>query len=116
MPRLAAVSSAAASRVAASRSAWSRGGNRPGAGQLAAGALIAAGAAVALLAVSGETGVWRIAVLVAFAVALGTLSTVLLASVTARRHFSSPEPHAFAGRPGPGAEPARQPAYAQQSR
>ncbi|MFJ5234277.1 hypothetical protein ACIQBJ_30785 [Kitasatospora sp. NPDC088391] len=114
------MSSAAASRVAASRSAWSSG-SRPGAGQLAAGALIAAVAAVALLAVSGETGVWRIAVLVVFAVALGTLSTVLLASVAAHRR-PAPAPHAFdqhrapAAAAGPAAEPARRPEYAQQSR
>ncbi|MFB7944098.1 hypothetical protein ACFC6L_04195 [Kitasatospora phosalacinea] len=49
------------------------------------GTLVAVVAAVALLAVSGESGVWRIAVLVGFAVALGTLSAVLLSPVAARR-------------------------------
>ncbi|MFD7732746.1 hypothetical protein ACFV6F_20445 [Kitasatospora phosalacinea] len=49
------------------------------------GTLVAVVAAVALLAVSGESGVWRIAVLVGFAVALGTLSAVLLSPGAARR-------------------------------
>ncbi|WP_143686918.1 hypothetical protein [Streptomyces sp. TLI_171] len=111
---------AASSRAAASRAAWSGARNRPGAAQLCAGTLIAAGSAVALLAVSGELGVWRIAVLVAFAVALGLLSTVLLTSVAARRRPSPavPEPTA-PGAPAP-APPvpasAAQPVYAHQAR
>ncbi len=75
-----------------------------------AGTLIATAATVALLAVSGETGVWRVAVLVAFAVALGTLSAVLL---TARRR----PPVAATSNPGaPMPTAARRPEYAHQSR
>ncbi|MFJ5884932.1 hypothetical protein [Kitasatospora cineracea] len=84
--------------------------------QLGVGTLIAVVAAVALLAVSGETGVWRIAVLVGFAVALGTLSAVLLSPATRRApQASAPRPAApDADQPGP-ATAARQPAYAHQS-
>ncbi|WP_148283096.1 MULTISPECIES: hypothetical protein [Kitasatospora] len=76
-------------------------------------------AAVALLAVSGESGVWRVAVLVGFAVLLGTLSAVLLA---ARRRPARPVGRAgSAGPAGPpvAARPApavRERAYAHQSR
>ncbi|WP_123555424.1 hypothetical protein [Kitasatospora cineracea] len=86
--------------------------------QLGVGTLIAVVAAVALLAVSGETGVWRIAVLVGFAVALGTLSAVLLSPATTRRAPQAFVPRAAApgtGQPEP-ATAARQPAYAHQSR
>ncbi|MFD5564649.1 hypothetical protein [Kitasatospora griseola] len=78
---------------------------RPGPVQVVLGALIATTAAVVLLAVSGETGVWRVAVLVAFAVALGTLSAVLLTT--------RPRVPTAAAAPAP---PARQPEYAHQSR
>ncbi|KIQ62252.1 hypothetical protein TR51_24380 [Kitasatospora griseola] len=78
---------------------------RPGPVQVVLGALIAATSAVVLLAVSGETGVWRVAVLVAFAVALGTLSAVLLTT--------RPRVPAAAAAPAP---PARRPEYAHQSR
>ncbi|MFD8593935.1 hypothetical protein ACFV1L_02915 [Kitasatospora sp. NPDC059646] len=81
---------------------------RPGPAQVAAGALIAVAAAVALLAVSGETGVWRVAVLVAFAIALGTLSAVLL---TARRR----PPVAATGSPDVPRPAARRPEYAHRS-
>lgn len=114
MPRPAVPSRA----VTASRAARLVSGSRFSAVQLGVGTLIAVVAAVALLAVSGETGVWRIAVLVGFAVALGTLSAVLLSPATTRR-----APQAFAPRAAaPGTdqpEPAtatRQPAYAHQSR
>ncbi|WP_285737439.1 hypothetical protein [Kitasatospora phosalacinea] len=81
------------------------------------GTLVAVVAAVALLAVSGESGVWRIAVLVGFAVALGTLSAVLLSPVAARR---LPPSRAVAtasrerAQPAPSA--AREPVYAHQGR
>ncbi|MFD7644199.1 hypothetical protein ACFV4P_26535 [Kitasatospora sp. NPDC059795] len=77
---------------------------RPGPVQVGLGALIATAAAVALLAVSGETGVWRVAVLVAFAVALGTLSAVLL--TTRPRVPTAPKA---------APQTARRPEYAHQS-
>jgi len=80
---------------------------RPGPAQVAVGALIATVAAVVLLAVSGETAVWRVAVLVGFAVALGTLSAVLL---TARPRVPS-APAASAPK-----QSARPYEYAHQSR
>ncbi|MGW4380322.1 hypothetical protein [Kitasatospora sp. NPDC004531] len=69
---------------------------RPGPVQVGLGTLIATAATVALLAVSGETGVWRVAVLVAFGVALGTLSAVLLA---ARPRVAAPPAAPTAPRP-----------------
>ncbi|MFF4343384.1 hypothetical protein ACFY00_26065 [Kitasatospora sp. NPDC001540] len=84
--------------------------------QLVVGTLVAAVAAVALLAVSGESGVWRIAVLVGFAVALGTLSAVLLSPVAARRL----PPRAVTTAPRERAHPAppavRERVYAHQGR
>ncbi|MFJ5926297.1 hypothetical protein ACIQF6_27195 [Kitasatospora sp. NPDC092948] len=74
---------------------------RPGPAQVAVGAVIATVAAVVLLAVSGETAVWRVAVLVGFAVALGTLSAVLL---TARPRV----PAAPAAPAAPGASAPKQ--------
>ncbi len=114
MPRPAVPSRA----VTASRAARLVSGSRFSAAQLGVGTLIAVVAAVALLAVSGETGVWRIAVLVGFAVALGTLSAILLSPVAARRAPQAPAPRTTAtgaDQPGP-ATAARQPAYAHQSR
>ncbi|QKW19725.1 hypothetical protein HUT16_12235 [Kitasatospora sp. NA04385] len=87
------------------------------------GTLVAVVAAVALLAVSGESGVWRITVLVAFAVALGTLSAVLLSPTAARRRAQRVAPAAPPARSAGGGQPAqpeptatRQRAYAHQSR
>ncbi|MFF0297568.1 hypothetical protein ACFYST_29820 [Kitasatospora sp. NPDC004614] len=85
---------------------------RPAPAQVSRGALIATATTVALLAVSGETGVWRVAVLVAFAIALGTLSAVLL---TPRPHLPAALKPA-APKPVARPEPARQPEYANQSR
>lgn len=109
MPRPAVPSRA----VAASRASALVSGSRFSAVQLGVGTLVAVVAAVALLAVSGESGVWRITVLVGFAVALGTLSAVLL-SPTARRR----PPQAVALPPVRPSEPTavRQPVYAHQSR
>ncbi|MFC8718098.1 hypothetical protein [Kitasatospora sp. NPDC057198] len=100
--------------------------------QLGVGTLVAVVAAVALLAVSGESGVWRISVLVAFAVALGTLSAVLLSPAAARRRppqtaavppvrpSELSEPSDPSGQPEQPEQPqqsaARQPVYAHQSR
>ncbi|WP_037972859.1 hypothetical protein [Streptomyces sp. NRRL WC-3742] len=50
---------------------------RPSASQLCLGSFTVVAATVALLAVSGASGVLEVAVLVAFALALGTLVTVL---------------------------------------
>ncbi|MEU9128554.1 hypothetical protein AB0D08_10645 [Kitasatospora sp. NPDC048540] len=58
---------------------------RPTTAQLCTGILIVVATTVALLAVSGSSGVFEVAVLVAFAVALGTLATALLMSVAAQR-------------------------------
>ena len=56
---------------------------RPTVAQICTGTLIVVAATVALLGVSGATGVLEIAVLVTFALALGVLATAL--SMTARR-------------------------------
>jgi hypothetical protein len=82
---------------------------RPTTAQLCTGILIVVATTVALLAVSGESGVFQIAVLVAFAVALGTLATMLSMSAAARRR-SSPRP--VTGAPEPRPEYAQ---YARQS-
>ncbi|WP_371497285.1 hypothetical protein OG871_15045 [Kitasatospora sp. NBC_00374] len=58
---------------------------RPTTAQLSTGILIVVATTVALLAVSGSSGVFEVAVLVAFAIALGTLTTALLMSVAAQR-------------------------------
>ncbi|WP_111553351.1 hypothetical protein [Kitasatospora sp. SolWspMP-SS2h] len=86
--------------------------------QLGVGTLIAVVAAVALLAVSGETGVWRIAVLIGFAVALGTLSAVLLSPASHRRPPQAPAAGKapWAAEQPAAAGAARQPVYAHQSR
>ncbi|WP_167346498.1 hypothetical protein [Kitasatospora phosalacinea] len=94
-------------------------GSRFSAVQVGVGTLVAVVAAVALLAVSGESGVWRIGVLVAFAVALGTLSAVLLSPGAARRRRTqavapAAVPAGPAEQPAPAA--AREPAYAHHSR
>ncbi|GAA2143961.1 hypothetical protein GCM10009760_30920 [Kitasatospora kazusensis] len=77
---------------------------RPTIAQLCTGTLTVVVATVALLAVSGATGVFEIMVLVAFAVALGTLATALL--MTVARHRPAP--------PADGRAPARRPEYARQ--
>ncbi|WP_457032785.1 hypothetical protein [Kitasatospora sp. P5_F3] len=59
--------------------------SRPTIAQLTTGTLTVVAAAAVLLAVSGSRGVFEIAVLVAFAVALGTLATALLVTVAAQR-------------------------------
>lgn len=64
---------------------------RPTTAQLCTGILIVVATTVALLAVSGESGVFGIAVLVTFAVVLGTLATALSISAAARRR-PSPRP------------------------
>lgn len=66
---------------------------RPTIAQLCTGTLTVVATTVALLAVSGATGVFEIAVLVAFAVALGTLATALL--MTGARGRPSPRPGAL---------------------
>ncbi|MFD9129910.1 hypothetical protein [Kitasatospora sp. NPDC059571] len=62
---------------------------RPTLAQLSTGTLTVVVAAVALLAVSGSTGVAEVLVLVAFAVALGTLTTALLVTVAAQRRSAA---------------------------
>lgn len=66
---------------------------RPSAAQFCLGSFTVVATTVALLAVSGASGVLEVAVLVGFALALGTVVTVLSASVSSR-------PSAVAGRPG----------------
>ncbi|RAJ43123.1 hypothetical protein K353_02141 [Kitasatospora sp. SolWspMP-SS2h] len=114
MPRPAVPSRA----VTASRAAGLVSGSRFSAVQLGVGTLIAVVAAVALLAVSGETGVWRIAVLIGFAVALGTLSAVLLSPASHRRPPQAPAAGKapWAAEQPAAAGAARQPVYAHQSR
>ncbi|GAA2745433.1 MULTISPECIES: hypothetical protein [Kitasatospora] len=80
---------------------------RPTTAQLCTGTLITVATTVALLAVSGSTGVFEITVLVAFAIALGTLATALLMSAAAHRR---PSP-----RSGGHAAHQSQPEYAQQT-
>ncbi|MER5867718.1 hypothetical protein [Kitasatospora sp. NPDC002040] len=65
--------------------------SRPTIAQLSTGTLTVVAAAAVLLAVSGSRGVFQIAVLVAFAVALGTLATALLVSVAAQRRAAAPQ-------------------------
>ncbi|MEV4558969.1 hypothetical protein AB0K51_18540 [Kitasatospora sp. NPDC049285] len=118
----------ARARRSTAPSAASRSVNfTPSAGQLALGTLITAAAAVALLAVSGETGVWQVAVLCGFAVALGTLVTALVSS-SPRRDEPATAPAPAAGQVPPSGQvptaapelPVRtalpQPEYARQSR
>ncbi|MFJ9844929.1 hypothetical protein ACIRYZ_31695 [Kitasatospora sp. NPDC101155] len=57
---------------------------RPSAAQFCLGSFTVVATTVALLAVSGASGVLEVAVLVAFALALGTVVTVLSLSVSAR--------------------------------
>ncbi|GAA1080010.1 MULTISPECIES: hypothetical protein [Kitasatospora] len=73
---------------------------RPTLPQICTGTFTVVVSAVALLAVSGSTGVFEVAVLVAFAVALGTLATALLMTLSAQRRTDRGVPA--------GAEPARE--------
>lgn len=59
--------------------------SRPTLAHLSTGVLTVVVAAAVLLAVSGSRGVFEIAVLVGFAVALGTLTTALLVTGADRR-------------------------------
>ncbi|AUG77472.1 hypothetical protein CFP65_2650 [Kitasatospora sp. MMS16-BH015] len=65
---------------------------RPTIAQLLTGTLTVVAATVALLAVSHATGVFEIAVLATFAVALGTLATALQMAAARRRPDRSPAP------------------------
>ncbi|MGA5820631.1 hypothetical protein ACPC54_22530 [Kitasatospora sp. NPDC094028] len=62
---------------------------RPSAGQLCLGSFTVVAATVALLAVSGATGVLAVSVLVGFALALGTAVTLLSLSASDRRPGSA---------------------------
>ncbi|WP_329487852.1 hypothetical protein OG618_14640 [Kitasatospora sp. NBC_01246] len=62
---------------------------RPTTAQFCLGTCTVVAAAVALLAVSGATGVLEIAVLVGFALALGTLVTLLSLSTAAQRRTTA---------------------------
>ncbi|MFJ9951077.1 hypothetical protein [Kitasatospora sp. NPDC091207] len=62
---------------------------RPTTAQICLGTCTVVAAAVALLAVSGATGVLEIAVLVGFALALGTLVTLLSLSTADRRRVTT---------------------------
>ncbi|MFH8383051.1 hypothetical protein ACH4E7_19200 [Kitasatospora sp. NPDC018058] len=57
---------------------------RPSAAQFCLGSFTVVATTVALLAVSGASGVLEVAVLVAFALALGTVVTVLSLSLSSR--------------------------------
>ncbi|MFF2141302.1 hypothetical protein [Kitasatospora sp. NPDC058190] len=57
---------------------------RPSVAQFCLGSFTVVATTVALLAVSGASGVLEVAVLVAFALALGTVVTVLSLSVSGR--------------------------------
>ena len=61
---------------------------RPTLPQLCTGTFTVVASTVALLAVSGSTGVVEVVVLVAFAVALGTLATALLMTLSAQRRLT----------------------------
>ncbi|MFJ9694204.1 hypothetical protein [Kitasatospora sp. NPDC101183] len=62
---------------------------RPSAARFCLGSFTVVAATVALLAVSGASGVLEVAVLVAFALALGTLVTVLSMRTAAGRSRSA---------------------------
>ncbi|MER5636344.1 hypothetical protein ABT095_05260 [Kitasatospora sp. NPDC002227] len=63
---------------------------RPTIAQLLTGTLTVVATTVALLAVSGATGVFEIAVLVTFAVVLGTLAVALQQAATRGRPHRTP--------------------------
>ena len=88
---------------------------RPTVAQICTGTLTVVAATLALLTVSGATGLLEIAVLVAFALALGTLATALSMAASRRRpaHRPGPAVPSAVGVPGvPGAAASRE--YAQQ--
>ncbi|MFJ2189523.1 hypothetical protein ACIOJE_16490 [Kitasatospora sp. NPDC087861] len=70
---------------------------RPSAAQYCLGSFTVVAATVALLAVSGASGVLEVAVLVGFALALGTLVTVLSLAMSGRSAAGAASP-APAGR------------------
>lgn len=77
---------------------------RPTTAQTLLGTFTVVAATVALLAVSGATGVREVAVLVGFALALGTLVTLLSVSTAElRRPAAAPDP---ARTPAPAPAPA----------
>ncbi|MFJ3791994.1 hypothetical protein [Kitasatospora sp. NPDC090091] len=65
---------------------------RPTTAQICLGTFTVVASTVALLAVSGATGVREVAVLVGFALALGTLVALLPLSTATRRGASGPAP------------------------
>ncbi|MEU9078895.1 hypothetical protein ACFYUY_17925 [Kitasatospora sp. NPDC004745] len=67
---------------------------RPSAAQYCLGSFTVVAATVALLAVSGATGALEVAVLVGFALALGTVVTVLAVAVSGRSDRSAGAAHA----------------------
>ncbi|MFF1902565.1 hypothetical protein [Kitasatospora sp. NPDC058218] len=85
---------------------------RPTTAQFCLGTFTVVAAAVALLAVSGATGVLEIAVLVGFALALGTLVTLLSLSTAAQRRAAVTAAVTTAPAPSPAAAPADAPAPA----
>ncbi|KJS56446.1 hypothetical protein [Streptomyces rubellomurinus] len=80
---------------------------RPSAGQLCLGSFTVVAATVALLAVSGATGVLAVAVLVGFALALGTAVTLLSQPASDRRSAAARRAEHFS--PTTGRAHARQP-------
>lgn len=91
---------------------------RPSVAQACLGSFTVAATTVALLAVSGASGVLAVSVLVGFALALGTVVTVLRMSVVAARAATAPAgPADPAVEPRPAAAAAAAPAgqaYARQ--
>ncbi|WP_052390852.1 hypothetical protein [Streptomyces sp. NRRL B-24484] len=93
---------------------------RPTLPQICTGTFTVVASAVALLAVSGSTGVFEVAVLVAFAVALGTLATALLMTLSAQRRdgrdaTAATDPTRAAAAPEGATVPGPRPEYAGRS-
>ena len=85
---------------------------RPTLPQLCTGTFTVVVSAVALLAVSGSTGVFEVVVLVAFAVALGTLATALLTTLSAQRRLARTPQPGTTGTPSAAPVPEQRPEYA----
>jgi hypothetical protein len=85
---------------------------RPTLAQFCTGTLTIVVTTVVLLAVSGATGVPAVAALVAVAVALGVLVTLLLMTADRRRAATSPA----SGRPGTEPRPTARPAVPEYGR
>ncbi|MET8545222.1 hypothetical protein ABZW03_31975 [Kitasatospora sp. NPDC004799] len=88
---------------------------RPSLAQACLGSFTVVATTVALLAVAGASGVLAVSVLVGFALALGTVVTVLsMSAAAARAATEAPDPAAPATDPAEAATAAAGHAYARQ--